>query len=108
MKNSTKKPRDYNAMDACLRTAGPLKDRREPRGGSKNLQAEYMEEVAEGFMCDFCGITSPKVFRVALDSGYDRILTKISAKYACQKCSSLKEERRLLETVEDAPRPVIS
>lgn len=102
------KPRDYNAMDACLRKGGPMKDRREPRGGSKNSQAEYLKEVEDGFECDFCGILSATVLRVALDSGYDRILTKISAKYACPACSVQKEKLRLSERAEDAPEAVIS
>ena len=47
MKNILKKvkARDYNAMDACLRTAGFMKDRREPRGGSRNYQAEFLEDT---------------------------------------------------------------
>lgn len=107
-KKSLKKPRDYNAMDACLRTGGPMKDRREPRGGSKNLQAEYLEEVDQGFLCDFCGNHASTVHRIALDDGYDRISTKHKVQYACPDCSSTKEKFRLSEKAEDALRAVLS
>ena len=105
-KKPLKKPRDYNAMDACLRTAGPMKDRRMPKGGAKNLQAEYLEEVDQGFVCDFCGKNSNTVHRIALDAGYDR-LTKHRVQYACPKCSDTKERFRLSEKAEDALITVI-
>ena len=104
MTNNTKKPRDYNAMDACLRTSGFMKDRREPRGGSRNEHRDYLEETMVELTCDFCGKPSATIRRIALDDGYDRITTKTPAKYACGPCSSEKEQARLAkgsETVSD-------
>jgi hypothetical protein len=89
------KARDYNAMGACLRTAGYMKDRRAPRGGSRNNHREYLEEALEEFVCDFCGKPSGNVRRVALDSGYDRLLSAEAPLWGCQDCSVKKEETRL-------------
>ena len=86
--------RDYNAMDACLRSSGYMKDRRAPRGGARNYHSEYMEEAMEELVCDFCGNPANPVRRVALDVGYDRISTKAPAQYACPTCSEEKEQAR--------------
>ena len=99
MKNIPKY-RDHNAMAACLRTGGFMKDRREPRGGSRNYQAEFLEDAMEEMVCDFCGKPSAAIRRIALDDGYDRITTKTPAKYACSVCSDKKEETRLARIVE--------
>jgi len=50
---------------------------------------------AAGFRCDFCGETVPRVRRVALDRGYDRLQRPHPVKYACSSCSDAKEQRRL-------------
>ena len=97
---NTPKFRDYNAMDACLRTGGFMKDRREPRGGSRNYQAEFLEDAMEEMVCDFCGKPSAAIRRIALDDGYDRITTKAPAKYACSVCSAEKEDARLARIAE--------
>lgn len=107
MANTLKKikARDYNAMDACLRTAGPMHDRRAPRGGARNYHQEYLEDaMSEELVCDFCGKSAEALRRIALDDGYDRIATKVAPKYACAPCSTEKEQTRLdmrLETVSD-------
>ena len=87
--------RDYNAMDACLRTGGFMKDRRAPRGGSHNSHREYLEEAMDDLVCDFCGKPVPKVRRIALDQDYDRLCPPIAPKYACETCSAEKEQTRL-------------
>ena len=84
-----KKARDYNAMDACLRSGGPMKDRREPRGGAKNTQEEYLAD----FVCDFCEEPVNQVRRVFIDGEYERV--KAKALYACEKCSEEKDRQRL-------------
>lgn len=38
------KRRNPYALPAKQRRAGPMKDRRTPRGGTKNKQREYMDE----------------------------------------------------------------
>ena len=96
--------RDYNAMDACLRTGGFMKDRRAPRGGSHNSHREYLEEAMEDLVCDFCGKPVSKVRRIALDQDYDRLCPPVVPQYACEPCSAEKEQARLetsLETVSD-------
>ena len=94
------KIRDYNAMDACLRSGGFMKDRRTPRGGSRNYHKEYLEEAMEEMICDFCSKPSAAIRRSALDDGYDRITTKTPAKYACSACSAEKEDTRLARIAE--------
>ena len=84
-----KKARDYNAMDACLRSGGPMKDRRAPRGGAKNTQEEYLAD----FVCDFCEEPVNQVRRVLIDGEYERV--KAKALYACEKCSEEKDRQRL-------------
>jgi hypothetical protein len=56
-------------------------------------------EAAPAPRCDFCGATVPRVRRIALDQGYDRLQTPHRELYACDPCSERKERRRLgLET----------
>ncbi len=45
--------------------------------------------------CDFCGVESDEVKRVALDLDYDRLSVKHEKKYACPACSIKKDEERL-------------
>ncbi len=47
------------------------------------------------FHCDFCGQEVPRVKRVALDRGYERLQTPHAVRYACERCSEEKEQRRL-------------
>ena len=47
-----------------------------------------------GFHCDFCGRTAPRVRRVALDRGYERLRTPHRVQYACPECSERKERER--------------
>jgi hypothetical protein len=49
---------------------------------------------AETLRCDFCGADSPRVRRVALDQGYDRLGQRHVVRYACDECSRRKEESR--------------
>ena len=52
-----------------------------------------MEEVTNHrFVCDFCAEGVDEVKRIALDVGYDRVLSK--ALYACSECSDRKELER--------------
>jgi len=53
------------------------------------------DSPAESFRCDFCGQEVPRVQRVALDRGYERLQTPHSVRYACDQCSEAKERRRL-------------
>jgi predicted RNA-binding Zn-ribbon protein involved in translation (DUF1610 family) len=45
--------------------------------------------------CDFCGEVVPRVRRVALDTGYERLQTRHAVRYACPSCSEAKEQSRL-------------
>jgi hypothetical protein len=45
--------------------------------------------------CDFCGEEVASVRRVALDAGYERLLTPHHERYACEPCSRKKERERL-------------
>jgi redox-regulated HSP33 family molecular chaperone len=47
------------------------------------------------FTCDFCGQRVPRVRRVALDRGYERLQTPHEVRFACERCSDEKEQRRL-------------
>jgi hypothetical protein len=49
----------------------------------------------ENFECDFCGRQAPRVRRVALDRGYDRLQKPHPVRYACEACSAEKERERL-------------
>lgn len=89
----TPKIRSQFAVDAALRVGGPMKDRRAPRDGARNLHSEYLEEAMDEMACDFCGIPATTVRRVVLDSGYNRALD--AARYACWECSEEKEQSRL-------------
>lgn len=54
------------------------------------------QESEDGrFRCDFCGETVSRVRRIALDRGYERLQTPHEARYACERCSEEKEQRRL-------------
>lgn len=48
-----------------------------------------------GQRCDFCGLNFPRVRRVALDVGYDRLQVRHAERYACPPCSEKKERQRL-------------
>ncbi len=48
----------------------------------------------ESFRCDFCGKQVPRVRRVALDRGYDRLQKPHAVRYACPECSERKERER--------------
>ena len=45
--------------------------------------------------CDFCGQLAPRVRRVALDHGYERLRTPHQVRYACSACSDEKERQRI-------------
>jgi hypothetical protein len=54
------------------------------------------EEAVKGpLVCDFCGETAPRVRRVVLDRGYERLQTPHEVRYACERCSDEKERSRL-------------
>ena len=44
--------------------------------------------------CDFCGIETAQVRRVALDRDYDRLQKPHTVQYACEACSRRKERER--------------
>jgi len=44
--------------------------------------------------CDFCGMETERVVRVALDSDYDRLSVQHTKRYACPACSDKKEKER--------------
>ncbi|MDJ0849902.1 MAG: hypothetical protein QNK04_16150 [Myxococcota bacterium] len=46
------------------------------------------------FRCDFCGEAVPRVRRIALDRGYERLQTPHAVQYACERCSEEKESQR--------------
>ena len=62
---------------------------------AKAPEAEPEERQGPDLHCDFCGRTVPRVRRVALDDGYDRLQTPHAVQYACPECSEEKERRRL-------------
>jgi NAD(P)H-nitrite reductase large subunit len=45
--------------------------------------------------CDFCGELVPRVRRIALDHGYERLRTPHQVRYACSACSDEKERQRI-------------
>ena len=92
---SIPKIRSRHAVEAALRVGGPMKDRREPRGGSRNLHREYLEEAETELGCDFCGKSSSKVQRIAMDRGYDRLRGSDPVLWACPPCSEEEEHARL-------------
>jgi hypothetical protein len=47
-----------------------------------------------GMACDFCGRIVPRVRRVALDQGYERLQTPHRVRYACLDCSEEKDRLR--------------
>jgi hypothetical protein len=44
--------------------------------------------------CDFCGREVPRVRRVALEAGYDRLTRRHAVRYACPECSERKSAER--------------
>ena len=58
-----------------------------------------------GIVCDFCGLESERVRRVALDSGYDRLGRQHAVRYACEGCSRRKEAERV-PAVDAAAEPL--
>lgn len=62
-----------------------------------DLEASPDEQAhgPEHFACDFCGEQVPRVRRIALDRGYDRLQKPHPVRYACDACSAEKERERL-------------
>jgi len=58
------------------------------------VEAGASEGAPAGLRCDFCGESVPRVRRVALDEGYERLQTPHPVRYACAACSEAKERRR--------------
>ena len=55
-KNKTAKlPRDWNAVDAHFRKSGYMRDRREERGGSRNLVRDHLDEYYYDQELEYCG-----------------------------------------------------
>jgi hypothetical protein len=44
--------------------------------------------------CDFCGVESDSVKRVAVAADYDRLSVKHETRYACTECSLKKDSER--------------
>ncbi len=57
------------------------------------------------FKCDFCGHEVPRVRRIALDRGYDRLGQRHAVRYACDACSHSKEAERV-HPVDASPKPL--
>ena len=55
-------------------------------------------------VCDFCGAETPRVRRVALDEGYDRLGQRHAVRYACRRCSEKKDAERR-RAVDAGPPP---
>ncbi len=45
--------------------------------------------------CDLCGDEASSVQRVALDEDYERLVTRHTVQYACQRCYDRKDRQRL-------------
>lgn len=45
--------------------------------------------------CDFCGVETETVTRVAIDKDYDRLTVRHEKRYACRTCSEKKEKERI-------------
>ena len=56
---------------------------------------EPTDPATSGMRCDFCGQVVPRVRRVALDEGYDRLQVRHAERYACPNCSDKKERQRV-------------
>ncbi len=55
--------------------------------------------------CDFCGLETDYVLRVAIDKDYDRLTVRHEKRYACRPCSEKKDrERRERIKVETAKK----
>ena len=44
--------------------------------------------------CDFCGLETDYVLRVAIDKDYDRLTVRHEKRYACRPCSEKKDRQR--------------
>ncbi len=55
---------------------------------------EMVKRTAITLKCDFCGAETPRVRRVALDAGYDRLGQRHVVRYACDTCSREKDAAR--------------
>ncbi|MBI5237375.1 MAG: hypothetical protein HY887_03025 [Deltaproteobacteria bacterium] len=44
--------------------------------------------------CDFCGVQTGEVIRIAIDKDYDRLTVRHEVRYACPECSAKKERER--------------
>lgn len=60
-----------------------------------DASTDEQQDGPEHFVCDFCGEQAPRVRRVALDRGYDRLQKPHPVRYACEACSAEKERERL-------------
>jgi hypothetical protein len=54
--------------------------------------------------CDFCGCEVERVRRVALDRDYDRLGLRHAVRYACERCSRLKQAERQV-SLDGGPGP---
>lgn len=61
---------------------------------SESVPDPAASAAEESFTCDFCGAQVPRVRRVALDRGYDRLQKPHRVQYACPDCSARKERER--------------
>jgi len=52
--------------------------------------------------CDFCGVETDFVVRVAIDKDYDRLTVRHEKRYACIVCSEKKERERQERTKDSA------
>lgn len=50
--------------------------------------------------CDFCGVESDTVARVAIDKDYDRLTVRHEKMYACPACSDKKDKERAKRAAE--------
>jgi hypothetical protein len=66
----------------------------EPEADDAKGEAGAQAPAEPMFTCDFCGARVPRVRRVALDRGYDRLQTPHQVRYACERCSEEKERQR--------------
>ncbi len=62
--------------------------------GDAPQPGEPRQEADGSFRCDFCGASVPRVRRIALDRGYERLQTPHAVRYACERCSQEKEAER--------------
>lgn len=60
----------------------------------KSDEDEGLAGAGRGIRCDFCGELVQSVRRIALDQDYERLQTPHKERFACPKCSRLKEDER--------------